>query len=583
MRKPTLIRSLAAAALALLMIGLIACSSPVSVASVSPAPGAAEVPLDSPIRIKLSSAPSGAGWERAMAIQPDVRGAFITDEDELIFVPSELLSPATTYVVALEHPRLTEGRFSFSFTTVSQEEPDGVSCPDSPSQQEPPEDLPADIPVKTGDYVSIGPLVNEYFQTIEWSQDGQFMLVRVNRGDWVQFMQIAPRTGKQTLVHSVRDDGESYVYVSSLLGEDSGLVLLSHSDCPHRRGLWLVDLEGEAIPLVPEASYYHLSPNGTQLLVEGEEAVIYLDLAGQRRQVLESLPHYGFPYSLPGLAWQPGGRFIAGEIWLDPTQVYVYDMIGREWVTTIGEREHHYHTPVWSPGGGELAYLSQPAVEQYPNYQGALLPAAGVHVKDLQTGAVKSLALRARPEDSMGVLSSPLWSPDGRFLCLTVGVAESHDWHQDVRNEIWGYRWREGRGGLFSLTDDQSGVGLKLPLRFSPDGSTLLFAVYQEGGMYQHHDLWMVRLDTYDQKRVAEVDILADELAWLPDGRLVGAARLEGGLGMRLVMIHPGDKIEGLPVIADWIYSLGVSPDGRYIHAVARTGDEEFLVIIPVT
>lgn len=576
-------RRLTIGGLALIVAGaLLSCSPSVNVGIVHPAPGERDVSLDVVIRLEVLPRPLGPGWETALRMEPEVRGAFSIIGSDLVFVPSETLAPDTTYTIILEHSRLKEGRISFDFTTREADDP----CGSSPSQPVTPgdqEDVPPELNIGFRDgLVFLGPLKDEFFQTVEWFEDDSALLVRANRGDWVQFVKVAPSRARQDLLYATRDNRESYIYVSSLLAGDLGLLFITHSGDPERAGLWQVCMEGAFRLLVPQASYFSLCPERRRVLVEGPEGIVYLDLENERELVLESLPQYGFPYSLPGLAWQPGGRFISGEIWSEPSYVYVYDAVGRDWVLVERDTENHYHTPVWSPEGQALAYLSQPALEQYPANKSGLIPAASVHVRELQTGQVRSLALRARSEEDMGVLSAPLWSPDGTFLALAVGIAESQDWHQNIRNEIWGYRWREGRAGLFSITDNESGVGLKLPLGYSPSGRQLLFSVYKEGGMYQHPEFWIADLDNYEQFRLADTDFSGDELAWLPDGRLVGPSRINDG-NMALLLFDPYSRQQkALPIEGEWIYSVGVSPQGSFIHAVVRTGEEELLAIIPV-
>ncbi len=579
MGRPRWVWILLPCALALLLAS--GCRSTLSVESVSPGPNSQDILLDAVITLEMSRRITGSLWDGILDIDPAVAGSVHRKDRTLTFVPRAPLRPETTYTVTFSHPDL-DSHYSWSFTTgadAHSEEPDQPVDP-APGLEPPGDSIPLDVR-REGDILWFGPLVDQYFQTLEWLDDGRRLVARINRDDTVQFALIDAVTGDSQIIYQFVDHQHTYLYLSTALAGELGVVFIVHSEEEGKGGLWHLYLDGEVQMLLPDATYYYMAPDGKRLLAEGPEGIHYLDMVSGTVSFVYDLPQYGFPYSLPGLAWQPGGYAVAGEMWADPAYIYSYDLHQSQLTIAARDRTSHFHSPVWAPDGSALAYLSQPSAERYPaGEHGIPLPASRIYVSDLATGETRTLSLRAEVGDNLGILSAPMWSPDGTMLSLSVGVVENHGWDQRLRNELWGYRWAEGRAGYYRLTDELSGLGLKLPVGFSPDGSHILYAVYPEGSLYQAHDLWMVNIHSGVQSRVGGQSLLG-ELVWLPDGRLVGTMVTDDSQARALGLADPGGELWATPISGEWIYSVGISPGGEFLSAIIRSRNAELLSLLP--
>ena len=108
-------------------------------------------------------------------------------------------------------------------------------------------------------------------------------------------------------------------------------------------------------------------------------------------------------------------------------------------------------SPVWSPDGSRLAYVS---------FEGRN---SAIYIQDVATGH------RQEAASGPGINSAPAWSPDGSRLAMTLS--------RDGNPEI--YVLRLGSGQLQRLTHDPA---IDTEAAWSPDGSHLVFTSDRGGG-----------------------------------------------------------------------------------------------------
>jgi Tol biopolymer transport system component len=252
-------------------------------------------------------------------------------------------------------------------------------------------------------------------------------------------------------------------------------------------------------------------------------------------------------------------------------------------------------TPVWSPDGRRIAFLSR----RDGNKELYVVNADGSGQRRLTRDASNSatpawspdgrtLAFEAGREGAIGVYSvnadgsgrrrlarngsAPAWSPDGRTLAFFSGAkiylmdADGSE-HRPLTNPLRCCR--------------------KSSLAWSPDGRKLAFLIYRDCA--QSCGLYVVRNDgsglrnlTSKLATVSGKDAGAvSDSAWSPDGRKLAFVRLKAGLGTPIYVVNPDGsgllRLTRNPALdADPVWS----PDGRKLaFARDRDGNSEIYVM----
>ena len=225
---------------------------------------------------------------------------------------------------------------------------------------------------------------------------------------------------------------------------------------------------------------------------------------GSDKKYLAPLEGTNAPLPTTGknIAWSPGGRSIAyvsaqpgpetGDATGDPIVItrYLYKPTASEgnshfndnkrlhvFVVDIGSGAirqltngtHYEHSIDWSPGGKEIAFVSnrEPNEDQFFNYDLLTLDAA--------TGEMRRLTATENAE------YRPRWSPDGKTIAyqatkrgltdLETTMEDTHVWLIDAD----GKNRRELTGAL----DNRQGAA-----EWADDGRSVLFSVQEEGNVY---------------------------------------------------------------------------------------------------
>jgi hypothetical protein len=201
-------------------------------------------------------------------------------------------------------------------------------------------------------------------------------------------------------------------------------------------------------------------------------------------------------------------------------------------------------SPALSPDGKNVAFISS-------DYSSSIL-----EIGDLRTGAVKSLGHFA------GILSGPVYSPDGRYLLLY--------WQQGMQQGVLShaacfYIMSSAVGSIEKKSCDQSGEGYPLPLSLSPDGKDLIETDNGNGNNL---------VSEVSVGRLPKANFVLTDFYLTPHGELTNAFFSPDG-GSVLLLYSPTGGLEQL-----WRYQIKTGEltqltrvsDGVVAAAVANSG-----------
>ena len=274
---------------------------------------------------------------------------------------------------------------------------------------------------------------------------------------------------------------------------------------------------------------YTIHPEGqgivySALREDGGSDLVRMDRDGTDQRVLLACPET----ACLNPAWSPDGQQIAYErrdIWsgapnLDPKA-------GRIWLLDLEEGDEHplfdydvaLHSPVWSPEGDKLAYVSP------------MLP--GVEVLDLNTRELEQVG------NEWG--AAPVWSPNGRHLVVPeLMLADEALVVRLVRIDL-------GQEELLDISGDEDLVKDVGPA-WSPGGGWIAHGrqYLDEERWTPGRQIWLTRPDgseAYSLLTEAMGDHYA--LAWRPDGAALAYARIDLSEGPKPV-----------PDLSVWVFDL---------------------------
>lgn len=230
----------------------------------------------------------------------------------------------------------------------------------------------------------------------------------------------------------------------------------------------------------------------------------------------------------------------------DGKEIYIMDYDGQR-IRRLTTTSTINITPVWSPGGDELAYVS---------WRGRQ-PGVFVMTSEGELGHLSTVG---------GELSAaPDWSPDGRKLVYSADVAGN--------SEIYALDRASGRNTRLTHTP-----AIDTAPAYSPTGREIAFTS-DRGGSPQ---IYIMDAEGLNVRRVSWSGSYNDSAAWSPNGaRLAYASRIEGRFDL-VVLDLSSDRVTRLTWGEGNSENPRWAPDGSHIvFASDRAGTYDIYTMRP--
>ena len=163
---------------------------------------------------------------------------------------------------------------------------------------------------------------------------------------------------------------------------------------------------------------------------------------------------------------------------------------------------------------------------------------------------------------------APAWSPNGKQIAYRLNPPRSDD--SDIMVVAAG-------GGTPRNLTKSPGVADWSPA-WSPDGRSIAFFSMQAGG----RDIWLMRPDGTERRRLTRDGSLNEYPSWSPDGRTIAFQSTRDGEFEIYAMSSQGRRQRNLsrhPARDQW---AAWSPDGRWIAFMStRDGNDDVFVMRP--
>ncbi len=376
---------------------------------------------------------------------------------------------------------------------------------------------------------------------------------------------------------------------------------------------------GRTIALTSDETANHRwprwSPDGTRIAYQAEDGIYIVPALGGPPRLVARAPQEAVEVArgsftpLAGLSWSPDGRRIAYAGTYGSRGIYVVPVDGGE--PTRVEVPSESHSPAWSPDGTRIAVVNGNPIFVFGTAYFANAGASSIWVVPVDGGD----AVRVTGDEYLD--TSPVWSPDGRFLFwvsdrggsfdvyrvaldragapdaeparLTTGLS-AHTISLTADGGALAYSSLRTLSNIWSIPVPEDGpvsIALARPVTtgnqmiedvdVSADGEWLVFDSERNGNA----DIYKLRVGTDEPIRLTTHPSGDYSAAWSLDGKRVVFHSLRAGNrdlytieadGTGLVQRTSSPSHELDP---DW------SPDGEYLVAevLAAEADTRFIIV----
>jgi DNA-binding beta-propeller fold protein YncE/mono/diheme cytochrome c family protein len=296
---------------------------------------------------------------------------------------------------------------------------------------------------------------------------------------------------------------------------------------------------GEAATLQPKLNIPNLKPrfpevspvgsvafslNGKILAVGGYKQVRLVD--PQTGKVLNQFS--GAAGLVRSVAFSPDGEWLAagGGLCQQWGEIQLWNLQSGRLGSTMRGHNDCIYSVAFSPDGKLLASGS------YDKLIKLWDPASGKVVRTLK--------------DHIDAVFAVAFSPDGKWLASGS---------QDNSVKIWNVATGER---LYTLSDPVDGIST---IAFSPSGKQLAAAGYD-----MHIYIWNLAQTegTLVQSLIADENSIL-QIAWSPDGKEIISSSSDGSIRIRDASTL--DPIRTIPHQSDWVDTMSLSPDGKWLAA----------------
>ena len=229
--------------------------------------------------------------------------------------------------------------------------------------------------------------------------------------------------------------------------------------------------------------------------------------------------------------------------------------------------------PVWSPDGGQIAFMQISGKE----YQFGTIKADGGGQKQLTKGGIAPITHTVLPYNRIQT-SYISWSPDNAKIAYISSQSGQHN--------IW-LGNADGSGERQLTSNNDSNLYLYCPL-WSSDGKRIAFTS-KTGKGKAIYGVWVIDPETKNSETVIQTDLFARLIGWSQNGEDLILASVNNSAVTGLqpevfllqVSVKTGEKRQIATLKDTYLYNVRQSPDGKNIAFAAHRDGKDNLWLIP--
>lgn len=238
-------------------------------------------------------------------------------------------------------------------------------------------------------------------------------------------------------------------------------------------------------------------------------------------------------------------------------EIYTMDWDGAQ-LEKITDHKTISLSPAWSPDGQRIAYTS------YVQRARTKMRNADMFLYDVAAGTRKLLSYR------QGINSGASFSPDGKFIFLTISQGNSPDIYKIATD-----------GDFVKKITSGPNSAMNVEPAVSPDGKKIAFSSDRSGRPM----IYVMDIDGSNIHRITFAGVFNSSPSWSPDGKSLAFAGQSGDNfdifvvsadGTNMIRLTTAKKPGGRPANNE---DPSFSPDGRFVMFTSnRTGKNQIFI-----